>query len=68
MYARKGADGSFSEGFVGGRLCLLTVPLVNIKIRSLSFVSALVFPDSNVQPLIFVPGDILRESRGEDIA
>ena len=43
---------------VGGRSRLLTAPLLENKIQPLSFLSARVFPASNVRPLTFVPGNI----------
>ena len=53
---------------MGGRFRLLTAPPVKIKIQPLSFLSARVFPDSIAKPPILAPGDILRETRGEDSA
>lgn len=53
---------------VGGRYNTLTAPQVKIKIQPLSFLSARVFPDSNAKPPTLAPGDILRETRGEDSA
>ncbi|HBB17647.1 MAG TPA: hypothetical protein DCZ97_11870 [Syntrophus sp. (in: bacteria)] len=56
------------RGSAWDRSSLLTAPLVEIKIQPLSFLSARMFPDSNAKPPTLVPGDILRERRGEDSA